>query len=121
MESANGKELCLLFLEPSGFGERLTFGAVAVSARVVCGVFKAAQVALLHVATQGGGATILDGLHDPAVRKGQAMSASIVFTVLTEDMGQLALGSCRRLISDGQHQDFSLSKSRGLTVEPRVG
>jgi len=76
---------------------------VTVSARVIGGVFKATQVALLHVATQVGGATILDGLHDPAVRGGQTMSAAIVCAVLTEDMGQLALGSCRRWISDSQH------------------
>jgi len=31
------------------------------------------------------------------------MSAAIVSAVLTEDLGQLALGSCRRLISDSQH------------------
>lgn len=76
---------------------------MAVSARVIGGVFKATQVALLHVATQGRGATILDGLHDPAVRRGQAMSAAVVCTVLTEDMGQLALGSWCRWISDSQH------------------
>ena len=33
------------------------------------GVFKAAQVALLHVAAQGGGATLFDDLHDPAMLK----------------------------------------------------
>jgi len=76
---------------------------VTVSARVIGGVFKATQVAFLHVATQVGGATLFDGLHDPAVRRGQAMSATIVCAVLTEDMGQLALGSCRRWISDSQH------------------
>ncbi len=76
---------------------------MTVSARVIGGVFKATQVALLHVATEGGGTTILDGLHDPAVRRGQTMSAAIVSAVLTEDMGQLALGSCRRIISDSQH------------------
>jgi len=58
-----------LFFDPAGFGQALTFWAVAVTARVIGGVFKATQVALFHVATQGGGATILDGLHDPAVRK----------------------------------------------------
>jgi len=76
---------------------------VTVSARVIGGVFKTTQVALLHVATQVGGATILDGLHDPAVRRGQAMSAAIVLAILTEDMGQFALRSCRRIISDSQH------------------
>ena len=76
---------------------------MTVSARVIGGVFKATQVALLHVATQVGGATILDGLHDPAVRRGQAMSAAIVLAILTEDMGQFALRSYRRIISDSQH------------------
>jgi len=92
-----------LFFEPAGFGYGLTFRAVAVSARVIGRVFKATQVALFHVATQGGGATILDGLHDPAVRKGEAMRAAVLSAVLTEDMGQFALGSCRRWISDSQH------------------
>ncbi len=55
------------------------------------------------MATEGGGATILDGLHDPVVRRGQAMSAAIVCDVLTEDMGQFALRSFRRIISDSQH------------------
>jgi hypothetical protein len=31
------------------------------------------------------------------------MSAAIVCAVLTEDMGQFAPGSCRRIISDSQH------------------
>ncbi len=103
MERPYRKKLGLLFLKPAGFGQRLALGTVAVSARVVGGVFKAAQLALLQVSTQGGGATLFDGLHDPAVRKGQAVSTAIVFTVLTKDMGQLALGSCHRLISDSQH------------------
>ncbi len=34
------------------------------------GELNAADITLLHVASQGGGATVLDGLHDPAVRKG---------------------------------------------------
>ncbi len=76
---------------------------MAVSARVIGGVFKARQVALLHVATEGGGATLFDGLHDPAVRRGQAMSATIVLAILTEDLGQFALRSYRRIISDSQH------------------
>ncbi len=69
MERPYGEELGLLFFEPAGFGQGLTFRTVAVSARVVGGVFEAAHVALFHVASQGGGTTILDGLHDPAVRK----------------------------------------------------
>ncbi len=70
MERPHGKELGLLFFEPARFGQRLAFGTVSVSAGIVGGVFKAAQVALLHVATQGGGATLFDGLHDPTVREG---------------------------------------------------
>ena len=69
VEGPYGQELCVLLLQPAGFGQGLAFGAVAVSARVIGGVFKATQVALLHVATEGGGATLFDGLHDPAVRK----------------------------------------------------
>ena len=52
VEGAYGQELCVLFLQPAGFGQGLAFGAVAVSTRVIGGVFKATQVALLHVATQ---------------------------------------------------------------------
>ncbi len=69
VEGAYGQELRLLLLQPAGFGQGLTFGTVTVSARVIGGVLKATDITLLHVATEGGGATILDGLHDPAVRK----------------------------------------------------
>ena len=92
-----------MFFQPACFGHGLTLGAVAVTARVIRGVFKAADITLFHVATQGGGATFLDGLHDPAVRKGHRVVVAIMLAVLTEDVGQFALGSCRRLISDGQH------------------
>jgi len=70
---------------------------------VIGGVFKAADITLFHVATQGGGATFLDGLHDPAVRKGHRVVVAIMLAVLTEDVSQFALGSCRRLISDSRH------------------
>jgi len=103
MERPHGKESGLLFFEPAGFGQGLAFGAVAVSARVIGWVFKATGRTLFHVTTQGGGATILDGPHDPAVRKRQGMSAAIVFTVLTKDMAQLALGSCCHSMSDRRH------------------
>ncbi len=92
-----------MLLQPAGLGQALALGTVAVSARVIGGVFKATQVALLHVASQCGGTTVFDRPHDPAVRRGQAMSAVIVLAILTEDMGQFALRSCRRIISDSQH------------------
>ncbi len=66
-------------------------------------MFKAADITLFHVASQCGGATILDGLHDPAVRKGQRVVVAITLAIFTEDVGQFALGSFRRLISDSQH------------------
>ncbi len=46
---------------------------------------------------------MFDGPHDTAVRRGQAMSAAIDLAILTEDMDQFALRSCRRIISDSQH------------------
>jgi len=67
VEIAYGEELGVLFFDPASFGQGLALGAVAVTAGIIGRVLKAAQVALFHVATQGGGATILDGLHDPEV------------------------------------------------------
>ena len=64
MKGTGGQELGLLFFEPAGFGERLALGAVAVTARVVGGVLKAARIALVYVAAELRGATAFDGAHD---------------------------------------------------------
>ena len=49
MEVSHRQKLAALLLEPLGLGQRLAFGAVAVTAGVIGRVLKAARVALLEM------------------------------------------------------------------------
>ena len=57
VEVADGQKLGLLLKEPSGFGQGLALGAVAVTAGVIGRVLKAASVALLEMTSQFSRAT----------------------------------------------------------------
>ncbi len=63
-------DLLLYVIHKLFFNKRFDNHLEGFSMRLLGGVFKATQVALVHVATQCGGATVFDGPHDPAVRKG---------------------------------------------------
>ena len=59
VEVACGQKLRGLLFKPLGLGQRLAFGAVAVTAGVIGRVLKAASVALLEMTSQLFGATDL--------------------------------------------------------------
>src|SRR5262245_14618593 len=63
-----GKSSQVLFVQPLGFGQRLAFRTVAVTAGVISRVLKAASVALFEMTSQLLGATDLNGPHDLSVR-----------------------------------------------------
>ncbi len=92
-----------MFFDPPCFGQGLTLGAVAVTARVIGGVLKATEVTLLEVATEKRSSTVLNGAHDPEVRKGQRKVVAITLAIFTENVGQFELRSCWHIISNSQH------------------
>jgi hypothetical protein len=57
------KKLGLPIVEPRCPGKRLAFWTMPVSAAVISEALMAARVALLEMATEGGGATQFDGAH----------------------------------------------------------
>jgi hypothetical protein len=63
----NREKLGSLFIKPSRFRQRLTFGAMTVAARVVRNSCIATRRALIAVPTQVSGAALLDGSHDAAL------------------------------------------------------
>ena len=68
MEIPHRQKLRGLLLQPLGFGQRLAFRTVAVTAGVISRVLKAASVALFEMTSQLLGATDLHGPHDLSVR-----------------------------------------------------
>src|SRR5262247_1376885 len=68
MEIPHRQKLTGLFVQPLGFGQRLAFRTVAVTAGVISRVLKAASVALFEMTSQLLGATDLNGPHDLSVR-----------------------------------------------------
>jgi len=63
MEVSHRQKLRGLFLQPLGFGQRLAFRTVAVTAGVISRVLKAASVALLEMTSQLLGAADRNGPH----------------------------------------------------------
>ena len=70
MEIPHRQKLIALFLKPLGFGQRLTFWAVAVTAGVIGRVLKTASVALLEMTSQLLGAADRNGPQDLLLRSG---------------------------------------------------
>ena len=74
------EQLGLAIFEPLRAGERLALGAGAMATTVIGDALMAAAVALLDMATEGGGATAFDGAHGaqlpPAERRGMRLPVS---------------------------------------------
>jgi hypothetical protein len=75
-------------LEPFGFGQGLTLGAVPVAAGVVGDHLVVAMVAPIEMSPQGGGPALLDSAHDLPLLGIHRLAelAAIVFSVLAEDV-----------------------------------
>ena len=88
MEIRDGQKFGLARGQPLRFGERLAFGAMAVSAGVVRVARKATGVALLDMTAQRGGAAGLNSPHDFKMRGRQTGVPAIRFAVEAKDIGQ---------------------------------
>ncbi len=114
MEVSHRQKLGALLLKPVGLGQRLAFGAVAVTAGVVARMLKAASVTLLKMTSQLSRATDRNGPHDLSVRARQAMRLTVIFPVLAKNIGQLGMlfvDSCFPPPIGRQHE-----KTRRLSV-----
>src|SRR5437867_3511817 len=100
MEVSHRQKLRVLLLQPLGFGQRLTFWAVAVTAGVIGRVLKTASVALLEMPSQLLGAAHGNGPHHLTLRSGQEMRATVALPVTTKNISQLGSRfSCRQLLT----------------------
>ena len=72
VEALGGQQVRAAPFEPLGARQRLTGRTVAVAARVVPDAPMAASVTLLDVATERGGAALLDGRHHTVLRGRQS-------------------------------------------------
>jgi hypothetical protein len=106
-----GKQFGLARLEPPGFGERLTLGALAVAAGVVGVSLRAARIAYVDVAAQEGSPAEFDGAHGMMLleRHESAVDLPIGRAALAEDVGHFqgrpghgSAGSSGRLAGDSK-------------------
>lgn len=112
MEIRNRQKFGFTRGQPLGFDERLTFGAMAVSARVVRVARKTARIALLDVAAQSGGAAGLNGPHHFKMRGRQTSIAAIRFTVEAKDIRHFPSWPSARRLADVGH---------GCRLRERIG
>ena len=92
VEVAHRQEFPLACRQPSGLGQGLALGAMAIAAGVVDRTLVVAGITLLQMATQIGSATILDGMHHLEMGQGQGMGLPVSWAVLKEDVGHFPLG-----------------------------
>ena len=124
VEVLSGQQVRPAPFEPSGAGQRLTGRTVAVATGVVPDAPMAALVTPVDVATEGGGATLLDGRHHAALRRregGPDLGAEGV-AVAAENVrhGERAGGTAGAQ-SEGVRREVGRgSRSNGLTVEHTV-
>ena len=118
MEVSHRQKLRGLLLQPLGFGQGLTFGAVAVTAGVIGRVLKAASVALLEMTSQLFSPADLNGPHHLEMGGWQAMRAAVALPVTAKNIGQLgARLSCRPPMSERQHRPRRLSVRESQKVQ----
>jgi hypothetical protein len=86
----DGQQVLLLSLEPSSLIQALAFGAMAIPARVVGDLLVSTAIALLDMASQGGGAAVEDGPNDARLL---AAEGGQMIGVLSKDVGQLQRGA----------------------------
>jgi hypothetical protein len=89
MEVFHGQQIREARFEPTGFGQCLTLGAMAIATRVVSDALVATRIALLNMSTQAGSPTALDGAHYAPLLWRQRVRESEVVPVLAEDVGHL--------------------------------
>jgi hypothetical protein len=94
VEIVSGEESFESLLHPSDLLQSLTFGTMAVAARIVRDVEVAAIVFTdIHVPAQSGGATLFDVAHDLKMFIGKRVSIPVVLAMGTEDIGNFQLST----------------------------
>src|SRR5450759_1592898 len=89
----DGQDALEAGLDPAGLVERLTLGAVAISARVVGGRLETAGGAEVEMAAERGRPTRDDGVCNVVLARGQGVDLAIVVEVAAKDIRHLELGT----------------------------
>ena len=100
MEVGAVEQFAVALGDPVGLGGALALGAVAVAAGAVAEAALPAVVALLDLAAEGGGAALLDGGHDAALRARQRVAEALAegVPVEPEDVRDFALRAGHRAV-----------------------
>jgi len=93
MEVLNRQEVFASGLNPLFFLQGLAFGTMPIPAGVV-GYIRMAAAVLIPVPAEGGSPAYLNGTHGAQMIKRHPVEPSIVFTILTEDIGHLDALRC---------------------------
>jgi hypothetical protein len=93
MEVLDGQEVFASGLNPFLLLQGLAFGTMSVPAGVIGYVHMAAAV-LIPVPAKGGSPAYLNGTHGAPMMKRHPVGSSIIFTILTEDIGYLDALRC---------------------------
>jgi hypothetical protein len=93
MEVLNGQEVFASGLYPFFLLQGLAFGTVPIAAGVIGYVHMTAAI-LIPVPAKGYSPAYLNGTHGAQMIKRHPVGSSIIFTVLTEDIGHLNALRC---------------------------